>query len=348
MLEKPPSLQFITGLCAILTLIGGALLVSGCVSAEREVVVYTSVDQVYAEQILDEFEEATGITVQAVYDVEATKTTGLVNRLIAEKDRPLADVFWNGEFMQTLLLKQKGVLTPYVAPAATDIPAQYRDPGGYWAGVGGRARILLVNTDLLSPGQYPDSITDLADETFPGDEIAIAYPMFGTSATHAAALYAAWGPEEARSFYETLQARGVRVVDGNSVVRDLVAAGEVSVGLTDTDDACRAVEDGRPVTIIVPDQEEGGLGTLVIPTTVALIANGPHPEEGKALVDFLLAKETEQRLMDIGWIQVSTRLESSAAPGMESGPIDGIEVTLYEVYDQLQPASRDLAGIFIR
>jgi iron(III) transport system substrate-binding protein len=348
MLAKSPFLQFVAGLCAILAFIGAAVLVSGCVSAESVVVVYTSVDQVYAEPILEEFEEATGITVQAVYDVEATKTTGLVNRLIAEKDRPLADVFWSGEFMQTLLLEQEGVLAPYTSPAAADIPAQYCDPEGYWAGMGGRARILLVNTDLLSPGEFPDSIADLADDTFPGDEIAIAYPMFGTSATHAAALYATWGPDEARSFYETLQARGVRVVDGNSVVRDLVAGGEVSVGLTDTDDACRAVEDGKPVAIIVPDQEEGGLGTLMIPTTVALIANGPHQEEGKALVDFLLAKETEQRLMEIGWIQVSTRLESGAAPGMESGPIRGMEVTLSEVSDQLQPASSDLAGIFIR
>ncbi len=348
MLVKSPSLQLIVGLCAILTLMGAAVLVSGCASAERVVVVYTSVDQVYAEPILEEFETATGITVQAVYDVEATKTTGLVNRLIAEKERPLADVFWNGEFMQTIVLKQEGVLAPYASPAAADIPAQYRDPEGYWAGTGGRARILLVNTDRLSPGEFPDSIADLANETFPGDEIAIAYPMFGTSATHAAALYAAWGQDEARSFYETLQARSVRVVDGNSVVRDLVAAGQVSVGLTDTDDACRAVEDGKPVAIIVPDQEEGGLGTLMIPTTVALIADGPHQEEGKALVDYLLAEETEQRLMDIGWIQVPTRLESGTAPGMESGLIRGMEVTPSDVYAQLQPARTDLAEIFIR
>jgi iron(III) transport system substrate-binding protein len=348
MLERTSSRKVLVIVCAVVALAGCAVLISGCVSAERVVVVYTSVDQVYAEPILEEFEEATGITVQAVYDVEATKTTGLVNRLIAEKDRPLADVFWNGEFMQTILLEQEGVLAPYASPEAVDIPPQYRDPEGYWAGVGGRARILLVNTDRLSPGQYPDSIADLADDTFPADEIAIAYPMFGTSATHAAALYAAWGPDEARSFYETLQARGVRVVDGNSVVRDLVAAGQVSVGLTDTDDACRAVEDGKPVAIIVPDQEEGGLGTLMIPTTVGLVANGPHSEEGKALIDYLLAKETEQRLMEIGWIQVSTRLESDAAPGMESGPIRGMEVALSDVYAQLLPARTDLTEVFIR
>ena len=53
-----------------------------------QVVIYTSVDQVYSQPILDRFEKETGITVKAVYDVEASKTTGLVNRLIAEKSRP--------------------------------------------------------------------------------------------------------------------------------------------------------------------------------------------------------------------------------------------------------------------
>jgi len=66
MLEQSSPLQVIAGLCAILALVVAAVLVSGCASAERAVVVYTSVDQVYAEPILEEFEEATGITVQAV------------------------------------------------------------------------------------------------------------------------------------------------------------------------------------------------------------------------------------------------------------------------------------------
>ena len=63
----------------------------------EQVVVYTSLDQIFSEPVLREFEKETGIKVRAVYDVEATKTTGLVNRLIAEKNNPQADVFWNSE-----------------------------------------------------------------------------------------------------------------------------------------------------------------------------------------------------------------------------------------------------------
>lgn len=85
---------------------------------KKTVVVYTSVDQVYSEPVFRDFENRTGITVLAVYDVEATKTTGLVNRLIAERNRPQADVFWSGEFGQTLLLKNESILVAYSSPSA--------------------------------------------------------------------------------------------------------------------------------------------------------------------------------------------------------------------------------------
>jgi len=74
----------------------------------QEVVIYTSLDKVFSQPVLDAFEKQTGIKVKAVYDSEATKTTGLVNRLIAEKDNARADVFWNSETGRTIVLKKKG------------------------------------------------------------------------------------------------------------------------------------------------------------------------------------------------------------------------------------------------
>ena len=120
----------------------------------KEVVVYTSVDQVFSEPIFKKFEAQTGIKVLPVYDVEAAKTTGLVNRLITEKNHPRADVFWNGEFAQTILLKEKGVLAPYHSPNAAGIPSQYLDAAGYWTGLGGRSRVLLVNTNLVDGREF--------------------------------------------------------------------------------------------------------------------------------------------------------------------------------------------------
>ncbi len=315
-------------------------------STAGEVVIYTSVDQNFSSPILDRFEEQSGIKVLPVFDVEAAKTTGLVNRLIAEKSRPQADVFWNGEFAQTILLKEEGALAPYVSPNVVDIPDQYLDPEGYWAGFAGRARVLLVNTDLVSPGDYPQSIFDLLEPQWPAEQIGIAYPLFGTTATQAAAIYTALGAEKGREFYRELHDRGISVVAGNSVVRDLVASGQLMFGLTDTDDACGAVSKGAPVVIIFPDQD--GMGTLVIPNTVALINNGPHPQEARALIDFLLSSETEGLLIEAGWSHVSLRPVDVKPGCIETSDIKGMDVSLIDVFGQLTRIKEELAEIYIQ
>lgn len=331
---------FIFILCLVTTLL------PSCKTDTKEVIIYTSVDQIYSEPILDYFEEQTGIIVKPIYDIEATKTVGLVNRLITEKDNPQADVFWSGEFVQTILLKEKGVLTPYLSPNASDIPSQYVDPEHFWTGFAGRARVILVNTDLVSPDDYPDSIYDLVDDTWPADQTGIAYPLFGTTATHAAALYAAEGTEEARDYFTRIYERGVRIVDGNSVVRDMVVSGQMKMGMTDTDDSCAALEKGEPVAIVFPDQD--GLGTFVIPNTVAMIRGGPNPDEAKQLIDFLLSIETAKLLIENGWSQIPLRSVDARSGCNLDTNIVTMQIDLKSVYEQLETASSELTEIFIR
>lgn len=82
---KEPSHEIIPFPLFSLALAGAVL--SGCGKSEKSVTAYVALDRVFSEPILQAFESETGIRVEAVYDVEASKTIGLVNRLIAEKDR---------------------------------------------------------------------------------------------------------------------------------------------------------------------------------------------------------------------------------------------------------------------
>src|SRR5437868_12743220 len=117
-------------------------------AAQNEVVVYTSVDDVFARPIVEIFAKKTGIQVKLVPDTEETKSTGLLNRLIAEKARPQADVFWSGDPVRAAILKAKGVSTPYHSPQAAGLPPQFSDPEGYWTGFSARARVLFYNRNL--------------------------------------------------------------------------------------------------------------------------------------------------------------------------------------------------------
>ncbi len=326
------------------------LCLAGCGPSpqNRTVVIYTSVDQHYAEPILMAFQKKTGIHVRPVFDVEAAKTTGLINRMIAEKDRPLADVFWSGEHIQTILLKEKGLLAPYDSPSAQGIPSRYRDRDRCWTGFAGRARVLIINTDHISVQDAPRSLVDLLDREWPGGKIGMAYPIFGTTATHAAALYARWGPERGRAFFRDLRDRGLRIVDGNSVVRDLVAGGQLIMGLTDTDDACGAKSKGAPVSLVFLDQEEGGLGTLIIPNTVALIDRAPHPEEAKRFIDYLLSIDVENDLIRSGWCHIPLRQSDIKPDCLHDPNVRGMDIDLMRVYEQLLRTKKELTEIFVR
>ena len=99
---------------------------AACRSASSEtVVVYVSEDQVFSEPILKDFERETGIAVKSVFDTEEAKSTGVMNRLIAEKDNPQADVYWANEPVRAEVLKQRGISTAYVSPSSEGIPDQF-------------------------------------------------------------------------------------------------------------------------------------------------------------------------------------------------------------------------------
>jgi iron(III) transport system substrate-binding protein len=276
--------------------LSAALALVGC---GPEVVIYSAHDQEFSEPILDEFERQSGVRVLAKYDVESTKTVGLVNAIIQEQNRPRCDVFWNNEILHTLRLKRLGLLDAYVPTIAESIPAGYRSPDGLWYGFAARARVLIVNTVVLGDvprDQWPDSIHDLVDPRWK-DQVGIARPLFGTTATHAAVLFAELGDDEAREFFRQVHANA-RVVSGNKQVALDVARGRLAWGITDTDDAMIEVDKKGPVEIIYPDQNEGELGTLFIPNTLCIIRGGPNEENARRLIDYLLSTEIEDRLAE--------------------------------------------------
>lgn len=340
--------QFSTAFVILVLIIGFGVYSGLNRDVPPEVVIYTSVDQIYSEPVLDKFEAETGIKVKAVYDVEAAKTTGLVNRLIAEKGNPLADVWWNGEIAQTILLKEEGVLTPYSSPEANGIPSEYIDPDDYWIGFGGRARVLLVNTELIREEDYPDSIYDLTSGEYIGEEIGFAYPIFGTTATHVAALYALIGEEEAVQYFTDLKESGVRVLDGNGVVRDLVADGELVMGLTDTDDSIGAIKRGAPVEMVFLDQGPDQMGTLKIPNTVAMVNGGPNREEAEILIDYLLSEETVGDLIDSGWFQLPLRELGVDQEYFDASSVKGMDINYVDIYGFIEQAKKEMAEIFVR
>lgn len=285
--------------------------------ARGKVVVYASQDQVYAEPILKEFERQTGIRVQALYDSEAVKTVGMANRILAERRHPQCDLFWNNEELRTRQLAAQGVF-------------QAKDG---WKAFGYRSRRIVINTNLLSLAAAPRHLSALTNRLWER-RVALAYPLFGTTATHFLALRQAWGKDVWEAWCRALNANRPYLVDGNSVVAKFVARGEAWIGLTDSDDIAAEQRAGAPL-VALPISEE----TLLIPNTVAVIEGAPHRAAAEQLAAFLQQSSTREKLME------AHALEGSTTTAMDQV---ALRPQWDAMLDQLQPATETMQRIFLR
>jgi len=255
------------------------------------VVLYCSVDDVYAKPIIGALRSRTGLRIDALFDTEAAKTAGLANRIRAERHRPRGDVFWNSALLQTLLLQRDGLLQPYAAPAARGIPAAFKDRQGHWTAMGMRPRVLVFHESLR---QKPvRRIQDLLHPRLRG-RMGISNPQFGTASDWAAALAARNGVHPTLQFFRRLKANQVRVLPGNSVVAERVARGDLLAGITDSDDylAVRRKSKSLLAAPVTP-----GAMTVLVPGSVAMLRGAPHPAAARRLIAALLSPDVERLLL---------------------------------------------------
>ena len=290
---------------------------AGCGNDRSSVVVYASQDQVYAEPILQEFSRRTGLRAKAVYDSEAVKTVGLAHRLLAERSHPQCDLFWNNEELRTRQLEAQNVFRPSNA----------------WVAVGFRTRRLVVNTNRLSLAAAPRRLAELTNAVWRG-KVALAYPLFGTTATHFLALRQQWGDTDWQTWCRALEANRPLLVDGNSVVARLVANGEAWLGLTDSDDIAAQQREGSPVAALPWTAE-----TLWMPNTVAVVRHAPHPKAAQELFEYLQSPGVLQQLVAAKALEGASR-DPAAPPPL---PVDWARLL-----GELDEATDHLRRIFLR
>jgi iron(III) transport system substrate-binding protein len=319
-------------------------LVSCRSRTEKTVVVYVSEDQVFSEPILKDFERDTGVTVKSVFDTEEAKSTGVMNRLIAEKDNPQADVYWANEPVRADVLKQRGVSNPYVSPSADGIAAQFKDPDHHWTGFSARARLLLVNA---KSALKPASVLAYVDSSAKG-RAAIANPLFGTTTAYIAALFTVWGDDRARTFMDQMKANNVKITTSNGESADFVASGQADFALVDSDDAVSGRKQGKPVEIVYPDQDQGGVGVLILPNAAVLIKGGPNSENGKKLIDYILSKDTERKLAFADCAQIPLHAGVETPPEVrhieDMKPMRVVYADLARKMEEIQPFLKQWAG----
>lgn len=332
----------------LLCLLLAAALLAGC-TREPDLTVYCSLDQEFGEPLIRRFEAESGLRVRAEFDIEANKNIGLAMRIREESSRPRCDVFWSNEFAQVVSMGQDGLLASYHSPSAQDIPSTFKDEQGRWTGFAARARIFIVNTQLVDPAQVQDAWS-LFDPRFEG-KAALARPLAGTTLTHLAALCEAWGEERgheyARTAAERARSGALNLANGNAHVMRLVRSGEAAFGWTDTDDFEVARREGWPVAAVYPDKDKQG--TLLIPNTVCILKSAPHPEAARRFVDWVLRGEVEAELAASRSAQIPVRASvPRPAHVLDASRFKVMQVDYNAVGARIQQRLREFQELFLK
>lgn len=246
------------------------------------VVLYTSADDPVARDFVTLAKAALEIDVQYVGDTEATKSTGIAQRLIDESAAPKAHVWWSNEELATARLIRAGVLdSKELATFAA------------------RARVIAYSTTRIK--NPPTTLREFVAPTYAG-RIGMARPQFGTTRAQLAALVAIHGEAATEKWLQELKSAKVRLYDGNSAVVRGLAFGEIDIGLTDTDDVWSARREKWPVEMVFESTDTApvaslpSMGPLRICNTAAITNNIADPAQKTtaiAVLDLLRSKTFE-------------------------------------------------------
>jgi iron(III) transport system substrate-binding protein len=203
------------------------------------------------------------------------------------------DVRWDAEPFGAIAASAKGEILP--APqSGSDVPPLWKDPGGKWVAVGGRAAVLLVAVDELGDHGAPVRFTALTEPWLKG-KVAIVAPTGGMSLAHFAALYHVWGGERMEAWLAGLKNNQVQLLDTDDDVRRAIVSGKAIAGILSSDEAAKAAASAAHVLLVYPNQRS--IGTFVWPTALAVMKNAKNPEAAKQLAEKLADRGTEQLLV---------------------------------------------------
>ncbi|MBP2303595.1 ABC transporter substrate-binding protein [Azospirillum picis] len=207
--------------------------------------------------------------------------------MIAEKDRPVADVVYLGG-SAGIQAKQAGVVAPFKPTAWADIPDGMKDADGTWFAIHSGTLGFFVNTEALGGKPVPQGWADLLKPDYDGmvgylDPTSAAVGYVGAVAVNQAlgGDYASF--DKAIGWFRELQKNQPIVPKQTSYAR--VLSGEIPILIDYDFNAYRArYVDKAPVAFVIPSE-----GTVSVPYVMALVKNAPHPETGRKVLDYVLS-----------------------------------------------------------
>jgi len=262
----------------------------------NQLVIYSGRKEALILPIIQSFEEESGIDVILKYG----STEELAHVLLQEGAQSQADVYISTDASLLQELAIKGMFTPIISEFLSKIPQKYRASDGLWTGVSGRARVLIVNTDMLSESEYPDSIYDITDELWQG-KVAMAKMTNESVVTHMSAIRTLRGDDFIVDFLQGIKNNNVTLLSGHTAVRQAVARGEFPIGLVNHYYGHLQQQDSDNIAILYTDQESDLDGSFVNVSGVGILAAGDNTGGAQKFVHYLLTQSAQKQFAELNY-----------------------------------------------
>jgi len=276
---------------------------------EGTVSVYSSLAPTEATPLVEAFEKKYGIKVQMWRGL----SEGVVQRAVSEArgKRHAVDVIeTNGPEMESLAREQ--LLAPFHSPYLADLPPAVIPKHGLWVPDRLNFFVVAFNTSKVKREDLPKSYEGFLDPKWKG-----RVTLEATDAEWMGGVVKTWGEARGMGFFNKLSAMKPDMRKGHVLLAQLIASGEVDVGLTayyanaDSFKRRGAPVDWAPVEPVIAR-----------PQGIGVVRNAPHPNAALLFADFILSPQAQEMLSSMGRVPVSRQVktETSAMNYVMSDP----------------------------
>ena len=267
---------------------------------EGSLTVYTSLAPTEAAPLVEAFEKKTGVKV----NLWRALSDGVVQRTLSEARarRHAVDVIeTNGPEMESLAREQ--VLAEFHSPYLADLPPAIIPRHGQWVPDRLNFFVVAYNTSKVKAGELPKTYEGFLDPKWKG-RIALE----ATDAEWMGGVVKTWGEARGMAFFTRLGAMKPDMRKGHVLLAQLIASGEIEVGLTAYHANAQSFKKrGAPVDWAAVEP------VIARPQGIGLARQAPHPHAALLFADFMLSPEAQEMLSGMGRTPASRAVKTDTS-----------------------------------